>query len=231
MYRRLLSLIVLIVIIGIASWVMTWWLIGHEERTAVVINAPHDIAEKGLPVFAQFVVTQKLRIDTPALMTRLEVPMFFPTDSEWLKIDLRKDRRLLYRWRYRPDVTDRIAMANLVFDVPQNLSGELELVFDGSHIPHDFQHLAPRLFIEGADYYYPAGNYRIAENKKNGDIGLTMFTKVTRMQVAQERWQKNHWLAAMQITQGLLISLLLMSVPFMIFSRQSALQGKKNPRE
>ena len=71
----------------------------------------------GLPVYAQFVVTQTLNIADPVVMTKLIVPIYFPADTgEQLVIDLWRYETLVSRWRYRPRDVGQVELVDLPID-------------------------------------------------------------------------------------------------------------------
>lgn len=155
----------------------------HEEAVGLEIRAPHDKPDQGLPVFAQFTVTQRLIGVEPMEAVRLEVPVYWPEDSEWLKVDLLQDGELRGRWRVQPPEQDVITEMQLAFMSPVRLEGDLEVKFSGEHIAHEDQAKAPRIFIESADYVFPNGNYRIAENEKEGDVAVVFVGQIKRIEL------------------------------------------------
>ncbi len=137
-----------------------------------------------LPVFAQFIVTQTLSFDRPFLAKELMVPLYLPSDPLPIKISLYEDGKLITWWKYPLETySEGSKVAHLPFTVPMRLQGESELRFDGSSIPYDLQDRAPRLYKETFDAAYPKGNYRIAENQKEGDIALEFIEQKTNLEL------------------------------------------------
>lgn len=153
-----------------------------EVYTPVEIMVAHDVPDNGLPVFAQFTVTQTLSFTEPYLVKALNIPIYWPDDGEWLQVDLKRNGKLVQRWRLEPGSEKSVQVRQLLIEPALLLDGELEVVFDGQHIAHQDQARAPRIFIETADNNYGGGHYRIANNEKKGDVGM-FFT------AQRSRWQ------------------------------------------
>ena len=179
------SFYILVLLAGGVGYTTWWWHQVHEYP-AIDITGAYDVPDLAQPVFAQFVYSQKLVVPEPAKITRLRVPLFVPNDPEALRIDLIQNGRLLNRWRYRPTEENKVVFAELPLTPPRILSGELRVVFDGSAVPYADHGQAPRVFIDTSNMTYPAGNYRIAANEKQGNISL---------QVWGERKNSEQWLA------------------------------------
>jgi hypothetical protein len=145
-----------------------------------------------LPVFAQFIVTQTLSFERPFFATELMIPLYLPSDPQPIKISLYQEGKLVTWWRYPFDSSvdsEGSKVAHLRFATPTLLQGKSELRFDGSSIAHDMQDHAPRLYTETFDGAYPQGNYRIAQNEKQGDIALEFIEQKTNSQLFWEKVQ------------------------------------------
>lgn len=202
------------------------WLSIYEEVPVILITAALDVPDKALPVFAQFTVTQTLKLEHSALLSRLSVPLFAPDSSELLTIDMRREGKLLQRWRYRPSLTNQVFEANLRFDPPLYADGNLEIVFSGRQISHDFKHLAPRLFVETANANYPDGNYRIASNEKGGDVAMTFYSVQSRLGLLVNLWREQPFLVIARTTKWLLLVLTLVGLPWVIYRKET--QGQQH---
>ncbi len=165
----------------------------YEEMSFVKILGSTE-KELGLPVFAQFIVTQTLFFDRPLEATRLVVPMYIPEEPLPIKISLYQNGELVSRWRYPLEKMahqEGVIEAQLPFVFPIQLEGAYEMQFDGSEILHEEQAHAPRLFTESFDQAYPHGNYRIAENEKEGDVAMELFERKTQHVLFMEHTQAN----------------------------------------
>jgi len=176
----------LVLLVGVGGWYL---LDQFEENVVVDILASRE-AELGLPIYAQFVATQKVNLEYRAVVTRLVVPIYFPAEGQELQIDLRHGGRLLQRWRYKP-VGSGLVEASLVLAPPWVLDGLVEVQFSAVDIGHDRAAQAPRLFVELANEQYPGGNYRVAENEKEGDISLAVMERRRVLDRVFMGWQRH----------------------------------------
>jgi len=193
---------------------VVWWLgQQYEERAVVEILASHDNANLGLRIYAQFVATQKIFLHDIASVKRLVVPIYFPKSSEWIQVDLRSNGKLMQRWRYGSGISDEII--NVEFEIlpPVLLDGEIELVFSAEHIDHEKKGRSPRIFIEKSNSNYPHGNYRIANNEKDGDVGLIMIERNRKWELWYEEIVKDSILSIAFIIRGFLIVMLIVLLP------------------
>lgn len=189
------------------------WLQEDIERSWIHIEAATDTLETGLPVYAQFITTQRMRIQEPFQLSRIEVPVYIPTEQvHSLDIRLFQDRHVIEEWQ----APKRQGMHTAVL-YPSNsrqLAGEIEVQFDGGAIPIDQKDNAPNVFIETADNNYPDGNYRIAQNEKRGDIGLTFYEVVPRYVLFIEKFNDQPMTSIAQGIVGILSVVLLGYLPF-----------------
>lgn len=193
---------------------VVWWQgRQYEERVAIDILASHDSPNLGLRIFAQFVITQKLWLKDVVSATRLIVPMYFPKASEWVQIDLRRNGKLVQRWRYGSGMADEIINVEFEIEPAQLLDGEIEIAFSAEHIDHDKKGRAPRIFIEKADANYPDGNYRIANNEKEGDVGLALIERNRRWELWFEELVKDSFFGIAFIIKSILIVMLIFFLP------------------
>lgn len=193
---------------GAGLWI---WLQQYEESVAVEILAPSE-PDFALPVYAQFYVTQFIELPQPMEITKLIVPMYLPSPGQLLIIELKQAGEIIQRWRLRlPDMGSHDVP--LEFDRPWTLSGQLSVMFDGQTIDHNHREQAPRLFFESADAAYPAGHYRIAQNDKQGDIGLSIIARQRRWHRFQTIWHEQPLLIIEQLSLLLTIVALLSALP------------------
>ncbi|OGY32964.1 MAG: hypothetical protein A3C02_02395 [Candidatus Andersenbacteria bacterium RIFCSPHIGHO2_02_FULL_45_11] len=144
------------------------------------------------PVFAQFVFTQTLHFDRPARITELVVPMYLPENPLPFKIRLMQAGKPIYSWMYPLEGKKQgVVVAHLPFPIPTILWGDIEVVFNGETIDHDHKEQAPGLFIEPQDEYYKAGNYRIVNNEKRGDIAMTFMEIKTNYEIFRDDFQRD----------------------------------------
>jgi hypothetical protein len=193
---------------------VVWWQgQQYEERIAVDILASHDSAELGMRVFAQFIVTQKMFLKYVVSATRLVVPVYFPEASEWMQIDLLRNDQLVQRWRSGSGFSDEIINVEFEIEPTQLLDGELEIVFSAVHIDHDNKGRAPRIFIEKSDANYPDGNYRVADNEKEGDVGLTLYERNRRWELWFEKLLEDPLRSSAFVVRGVLVVMLIIFLP------------------
>lgn len=209
-----------VVLMALVAGVGMWWYTQTVERPALIIEAPHDVPALGLPVYAQFVVTQRIRLDRPLQITRLTVPMYLPAEGETMDVRLLQQQRVIQQWREVPKKSGEVVNVTLSFPQTRELQGDLEVQFEGARISARDPDRAPRVFVESADSNYPAGNYRIAANEKEGDVGMIWYETVTRGDVWLEHFRNNTTAAIEELLVGLAAALLLVSTPF-IFARSA----------
>ncbi len=181
------------------------------EEVAVNIKAATDIPDLGLPVYAQFIVTQKLQLNDIVDARALVVPMYVPVVSQPVVIRMFRNGKRLYEWDLP---TDALGVADVYLPLSDVLlDGDIEVQFDGSAILHEDKDLAPRLFVESQDLAYPGGNYRIANNEKEGDISLRITEEVPRWQWWYHRYDSRRLDMVAQIVFILLGFVLLWQLP------------------
>lgn len=186
------------------------WLEQTHERVLVRIDS-HQVPALAQPVFAQFIFTQTLELPEPVLVKRLEVPLYIPEGGRELRVSLRQNGQELATWQ-TPTGVSGVVPADLPLVQPTQLVGRFELEFNGSGIEHKDSGVAPRVFTETKDTAYPLGNYRIANNEKEGDIGLTSYEQVTNKEIVAERYNKN----ASIVIADLLLKLAALFTVFML---------------
>lgn len=151
------------------------WLMRTYDEPVVDIQAAYDVPELALPVFAQFVVTQKLVVPDPVLASRLVVPIYVPAHSGHLHVELVRNSNLLTSWDYQPQASEAVEFAELPINPLLLIDGDIQITFSAKHITHDNQARAPRLFIESSMSSYPEGGYFIAKNEKAGNVSLMLM--------------------------------------------------------
>lgn len=181
-----------------------------EENTVIDILAARE-AELGLPVYAQFVVTQSLKLPETSAPRSLVIPVYWPSREHSLIIDLLKEGNSLWRWRVIEHDAGILEL-NLSLPVLKEASGNLEVRFV-SDATHETAEQAPRLFIESADEQYPDGNYRIADNAKAGDVSLRIVEQRTVGDRFFNNWQRRPLRQTAELGRWLLIGLLLLISP------------------
>lgn len=188
-----------------------------EEKVFLQINAANE-PELGLPVYAQFVVTQSLEVSEIFEAAALVVPMYIPVQNQDFMIFLYRNDAKVEEWELPSDIEGvqevQLPLNNRLLD------GNLEVVFDGSRISHDEKEVAPRLFVESLDLAYPHGNYRIADNQKEGDVGMTFVEHSSRWSLFLESWENE---PTGLVAQGFFAAaglLLLGYLPVVIFPRR-----------
>lgn len=207
--RKWVPSITTVALLAVAAVWAGWWLTQTHEESAINIQAAYDVPDLALPVFAQFVVTQHIMIDEPALLTELVVPLYAPAESQWLRVDLRRGEDLIRRWRYHPSEFEKVVFAELPIAPAQIIDGNLQIVFSGQHIMHEEQAHAPRLFVEPSMSSYRDGGYRIAQNAKVGNVSLELYEQVTNKDLLVQRWNSQ---PLETLAQGLWMSLAVLSI-------------------
>lgn len=164
--------------IWVAAGVM-WavYLARPVEYQAVNITAATDVPDQGLPVYAQFVYTQRIVLHQPTLVSRIEIPLLVPAQAPTVRV--RQAGVVVQEWSKETDY---------VWREPQELVGNLEIEISGRHLRHEEAEQAPRVFMESDDAAYPDGNYRVADNEKKGDIALTLYGRRTRGEAWLRAW-------------------------------------------
>jgi len=196
-----------VLLVIIAGTFLGRWLSVIEEYAVVEIMSSQE-PELGLPVYAQFIVTQRLRIEEPVEAVSLFVPMHVPDTSLPFTVRLLQGDRVVREWQ---SVSGDYSLIGLT-----SLSGEIEIEFDGSEITHEQKDTAPRLYAESLDSAYPIGNYRIAENEKEGDVGLTITARRLRIDRFLSEWRDQPLRGSVQIGAVLLLFLLLGVLPWVM---------------
>lgn len=166
-------------VIWVATGVM-WavYLAEPVEYQVVNITAATDVPDLGLPVFSQFVYTQRIVLHQPTLASRLEIPLWVPDKAPTVRV--RQAGVVVQEWSRRGDY---------VWPQPQELVGDVEIEISGRHLMHDEAEVAPRVFVESDDAAYPDGSYRVALNEKKGDIALTLYGQRTRGEALLAAWR------------------------------------------
>lgn len=196
-----------------------WWLAQTEPVVVVAIDAAYDVPENGLPIYAQFVATQTLSFDTEILATHLRVPIYRSTEGQVpLTIAVRMDQRTVARWRYADVELAKARMTDLPFAYPTPLRGTVEVSFSASQIAVADKATAPRIFIETADENYAEGNYRIAANEKQGDIGMHVVAQKTRGELLLALWRDKPIRGLQRVFVYVLLFLLFTILPLSISS-------------
>lgn len=167
-------------ILHILIWSVVVWLAytyANVARQFVFLTIQATREEYlAVPVFAQFTATQTLKLDRPALISELIVPLHVPERSLPLKIRLYNKGHVVGSWMYSATSNQKgVIDARFPMTVPMMLEGTMDVAFDGTAIPYDQKALALGIFIEPQDANYPNGNYRIAANEKQGDISLSLI--------------------------------------------------------
>jgi len=176
-------------------------------RPTIEIEASIDTQTNTVPVYAQFVVTQGLRLASEGPVTHIELPVHESAPGQDFQVVLYGDE-VVGEWDMQTTATDAVVRAQLPLSIPQTLAGHFSLEIAAEGIDHAHKDSAPRVYIQTADDYYPDGNYRIAQNEKNGDVALVIFEEVTNWRVLQEDWQAyplNAAKAALLVLLGLVL--------------------------
>lgn len=214
-YTWWLALLILVSVVWL--WFQNNW--KAVEREELRILASVDEIDRAVPVFAQFVLSQRLKLHEPVLVSRITLPMHVAGRTRDMVIDLRQRGRLLERWRGPVAVASdkpEVAVLQLPFPAPRLMSDELEITIAAAGIDHDHQDGAPRFFIETADSAYPDGNYRIAENEKKGDLSLSIWSFETPLEHWLSDFEHQPLPAVATLARQLLWLTLFVTAPFVL---------------
>lgn len=204
------SILLALIVAGVA----VWWGATFTQALAVNIQGSHDAPENGLPVYAQFVVTQEVTV--PAIeASSITLPVYF-TAAAAMNIDLLQDDNLLYSWWYTPQRVGSVETARLAIIPPQALEGKLQVRLRAQRVSVADKEQAPRIFIETAGDYYPDGQYQIADNVKTGDVVLSITERVPQWESLRRQLSSKLAITAQAISRWLLFCLLLITSPFVI---------------
>lgn len=213
---KILLTLIAVLLMAMYVWWGWRWLHQKEAVVAIDISAAYDVPDNAHPVFAQFIYTQKLVLPELIRATHFVVPVYVPQDNQGLQIDLLRHKQLIGRWRYRPTINEGVDFARLPLASPLLLDGDLEVIFNGSHIAHHEAEQAPRLFTETSDKVYPAGSYQVAQNEKQGNISLQLWGEKTRYeqwtgarknQLVRQVAEASRWLLALPLIAAAPLSL------------------------
>ena len=192
-----------------------WWQKQSVERTIVAIAADETSVEQTLAVYAQFVVTQTLEIPRAARITELRVPLHEPAAGQELIIKLFEGDELVREWRHLTRAIDQMTRVSLPVEKDVG-PGSFSVEFSAPGLQHASRELAPRLYVETAGSYYPEGNFRIANNQKDGDVGLRLMERVNRWTLQREAWRASPLQVVVDAGRWLMVLLLVMAVPIVL---------------
>ncbi|MEX1112051.1 MAG: hypothetical protein WEC84_01195 [Candidatus Andersenbacteria bacterium] len=191
------------------------WLAQEIQRPTVTIDASYNVVDLGLPVYAQFITTQRLQL-SPTRVSHLVIPIHNPTEQEHeFMVRLIKDDDVIEEWQAPSGQGLHEARFSLM--EPTLLEGELDVQFDGGAFTHEQKETAPRIFVEKSAKSYPDGNYRIASNEKEGSIGLTVYEVVPQTTVFLEQLESEPSDTVIFLAALILLSFLLITAPFVLF--------------
>lgn len=145
------------------------------------------------PVFAQFIATQTLRIQGQHTISALVIPLYIPATPQSITIKLYNNDSFVTWWKIPTNNSQRngIFYVRLPFIVPTSLKGNIEVQLNGSQIAYADQGSAPGFFVESDDAAYPYGNYRIAQNQKQGDIAMELIEQKANFTLYLEDFSKD----------------------------------------
>lgn len=212
--------IVVTIVISVFIVMGSRWFNQEEDYVLLEIKAPRN-RQLMLPVFAQFTVTQLIRLPQLAAVAALNVPLYVSDRQGSLRVEIRQRDRLIQRWHYYPE---NIGLTEAVFEVapPVLLEGDIEIVFSAPQIGHAQRHLALGLFVETAGNYYPTGHYRVADNDKEGDVGLAVVGRQLKSEDWLKAWKNDLRGKIIKLNMGILLLLLMVSFPMVLRQRWNA---------
>lgn len=183
----LLVAVLCILVVEIAA--IGWWLVQYELYQPLRIEAAFDVFLNGKPVYAQFIYAQHIVVPEPHEVVSIYVPLGKPLGSaERISVALIRNGQTVFSWL---DQNIPVGVSEVEFRLPEPtwLQGPFEFKFTAIDTTHDERDQAVRVFIETADANYPDGNYQIAGNAKQGDIGLRLQARRRVWQSLLKEWQ------------------------------------------
>lgn len=194
------------------------WMIAKENEEYKLIDIlAYREPVFGLKIYAQFNVSQEFVVNDRTAVTRIVIPMFIPREAGPVEIIVRQEENVLNKWQlsdyHEAGKGEGIYEIELPLDSNTYWSGKYILTLDGRTITSDQQDRAPRLFIEKDDGRYPAGNYWIANNKKNGDISMQVFARRPKWLRYQQFAMENPSRAIINVLAYLLGAVILAAAP------------------
>ncbi len=174
-----------LLLVGSTLLILKTWMQVPLTFTPIRITSGF-LEENQLPFYAQFIVTQRIVMKDPALVTGLTIPWQSPKVPTSIVVDLRRNNILVQRWRIRPTNKGVREDLQLPLDFPRYIDGIIEITFSVPTLDGKHQQAAPLLFMEPFDRSFPLGNYRIAHNEKSGDVNMTIFAQRQRGEVLQQ---------------------------------------------
>ncbi len=214
MMKKIIAWILVLIVCGGLIFAHLLWLSRYEKRTAVNILASLE-PELGLPIYSQFVVTQKINFEKLTSVTNISFPVYFPVEGYKLQIDMLRKGKLLERWRYEPKNPGEVEEAALPVRPPRLLEGDAEIRFSAVEIGHEDKDNVPRIFTDPEDGAYAGGNYRISENEKEGDVAMRIDERIRRWDKQIEFWEDEPIELALYVLKLLLVLFLVGAVPFL----------------
>lgn len=206
--------------IGIALLGLTWWWAQQTQPVKLVMITVSAEAPHRLPVYAQFDVTQTMRLAKPNYVTKIDLPITMPSQPMGeLLVELRANDYLLQRWQiplaaYTAQANQTVTI-NLPLSTPALLAGKLELGVADPQLDAHFPELAPQVLIEDNDQGYPDGNYRIAQNEKKGDMSLIVWATQSNWSLLVTHDAQHPLTRLIQISRLAVMVLLLLMFPWL----------------
>lgn len=171
-----------IILVSGLLFVLRTWLHETLEFIPIAITS----SDNTVYFFDAQVVTQKITMENPALITRLDIPWYPPTVDTPVIVEMRRYGKLLSRWPVRTIGDGSSAVLSLSFPIPQYIDGILDVSFSAPTIDRAHLATAPKLFLEPLDESFPLGNYRIGDEEKRGDIQMRLIAKEERIDVLKQ---------------------------------------------
>lgn len=182
MRSRFLVFAILIAVVCGLLLALDVWL--HETLEFI----PISITSSGKTVyfFAHQEVTQKITMEDPALITRLEVPWYPPTVDTPVVVEMHRYGKLVSRWHVQVIGNGSSQVLSLSLPTPQYIDGIVDISFIAPAIDHKNLERAPKVFLEPLDESFPLGNYRIGDEEKGGDIQMRLIAQEERIEVFKQ---------------------------------------------
>ena len=179
-YRGVLWIIALLTLI-------TWLLLSRNVKS-IEIKAPQD-TDAELPVYAQFTVTQTVRIDSPIRLSQVHIPVHTISQKYPVTVSINHQGKEVHSASV--DLPS-LGIDDVVIDLttPVLVDGELRVTVNGGTYAVKEQDQAPRVFVDKDDQAYPGGNYSIAANQKKGDVSMSIYSAVSNAQHVSDLFQK-----------------------------------------
>ncbi len=205
--------VISIALLASVLFALCTWLHTSLEFTSIVITS----SGKTLHFFDTQAVTQKIMMEQAANIARIEIPWHPPTIDTPVMVEMRRNGKLLSRWRIRTIGDGSREVLSLSFPVPQYIDGSLDISFHAPEIDRKQLENVPKLFLEPFDGSFSSGNYRIGDDEKEGDIQMRFIGERERIEIVKQDFMDNPWQGSSRLLSLLGVICLVMAFPYLLY--------------